>query len=213
MQRIFPRMNIFTAFFGQKSIILFIALLAAPLNSETNPIQLNFHNWFSFFYFRARRAILLSYILHKTIQFNTYSIKPNFFSSFCLWFTFSPPHSVGACCALRDLPALLGLHTNSAGSLSFSLPFTPSGCVCVMQMKADTKRIGFHCFRCGFLFLWPDFLLLKFKTFRKSICCRANSLKFPSVSVRIACTYIIKIVDCNIGLIFRRDVAWPEIIM
>lgn len=142
MQRIFPCMNIFTAFFGQKAIILFIALLDAPLNSKTNPIQLNFHNWFSFFYFRARRAILLSYILHKTIQFNTYSIKPNFFSSFCLWFTFSPPHSVGACCALRDLPALLGLHTNSAGSLSFSLPFTPSGCVCVSCKWRPTQNVS-----------------------------------------------------------------------
>lgn len=30
------------AFLGQKAIILFIALLDAPLNSETNPFQLNF---------------------------------------------------------------------------------------------------------------------------------------------------------------------------
>lgn len=190
------------AFIGQKAIALFIALRDAPLNSKTNPIQLNFHNWISFFNFSA---ILLSYILHKTIQFNTYSIKPNFFSSFCLWLAFSHPLPAGACCALRDLPASLGLHTNSACFLSFS--FSLHICVCVMQMKADTKRIGFHCFRCGFLFLWSDFLLLKFKTFRKSICFRVNCLKFPSVSVRIAYTYIIKIVDCNIGLIFRRDVA------
>lgn len=42
VHRLFPYMNIFMAFFGQKAIILFIALLDAPLNSKTNPFQLNF---------------------------------------------------------------------------------------------------------------------------------------------------------------------------
>lgn len=123
-------------------------------------------------------------------------------SHFPLLVPLEPVARLGICllCLAYTQTALAPFHP-----LSLSLHL--GVCVCVMQMKADTKRIGFHCFRCGFLFLWPDFLLLKFKTFRKSICCRANSLKFPSVSVRIACTYIIKIVDCNIGLIFRRDVA------
>lgn len=125
------------AFIGQKAIALFIALRDAPLNSKTNPIQLNFHNWISFFNFSA---ILLSYILHKTIQFNTYSIKPNFFSSFCLWLAFSHPLPAGACCALRDLPASLGLHTNSACFLSFS--FSLHICVCVSCKWRPTQNVS-----------------------------------------------------------------------
>lgn len=149
-------MNIFTAFFGQKAIILFIALLDAPLNSETNPIQLNFHNWFSFFYFRARRAILLSYILHKTIQFNTYSIRPNFFSSFCLWFTFSlliplePVARLGICllCLAYTQTALAPFH-----SLSLSLHL--GVCVChANEGRHKTYRLPLFSVRFAFFMAW-----------------------------------------------------------